>query len=141
METPKARITDHRVTTVDQPADTATTLEITTPTMTPARPTDDADGEALHEKEGSDVDLARTDGSPDADLTGPFEDRGQHDVRDPDSADEQRDPGDRPHDDVEEPLGLPALFEQGFGHHEFEVLFAAVQTTQKLVHQASGFAG
>ena len=33
-----------------------------------------------------------------------LQDRGEHDVHDPDAADEKRDPGDAPHDDVEEPL-------------------------------------
>ena len=38
METPNARMTDHMVTTVDQPADAATTLEMMTPTATPISP-------------------------------------------------------------------------------------------------------
>src|SRR5437762_1748223 len=44
---------------------------------------------------GSDGAAARADGLADPDLTGPLVHRHQHDVHDPDAADEQRDPADR----------------------------------------------
>src|SRR6185369_6793647 len=51
-------------------------------------------GQGLDEELGEDVATARADGLADADLAGPLPDRDQHDVHDPDAADDQRDRGD-----------------------------------------------
>ena len=65
------------------------------------RPSDDADHAAeqgqrqrLDQELGEDVAAARADRLADADLAGPLADRDQHDVHDPDAADDQRDRGD-----------------------------------------------
>ena len=62
---------------------------------------DDADeaaeerqGQRLDEELGEDVAAARADRLADADLARPLADRDQHDVHDPDAADDQRDRGD-----------------------------------------------
>ena len=64
-------------------------------------PDDDADqaaeereGQGLDEELGEDVAAARADGLADADLARPLADRDQHDVHDPDAADDERDRGD-----------------------------------------------
>ena len=51
-------------------------------------------GQGLDEELGEDVPAARADGLADADLAGPLADRDQHDVHDPDAADDERDRGD-----------------------------------------------
>ena len=62
---------------------------------------DDADeaaeqreGQGLDEELGEDVAAAGADRLADADLAGPLADRDEHDVHDPDAADDQRDRGD-----------------------------------------------
>ena len=96
---------------------------------------DQADGERLHHELREDVAGAGADGAADADLARPLEHRGQHDVHDPDAADEQRDAGDRAHDDVEDALRLPALLEQRLGHHDLVVVGAAVQAVEERLDQ------
>ena len=59
-----------------------------------------------------DVAAARAEGAADADLAGALGDRRQHDVHDPDPADQERDAGDRAQHQVEDPLGRLGLLQQ-----------------------------
>ena len=52
---------------------------------------------------------AGTQCAADADFAGAFEHRGEHDIHNADTADQQRDAGDAAHDDIEDLLGLLAL--------------------------------
>src|SRR5512146_2709914 len=91
-ETVVERTSENGVTTVGHPAESATIRAIAIPTTSPAMPP------------------ARL--IADADLLRPLEDRRQHDVHDPDAADEERDPRDARHHDREESLRPAALLEE-----------------------------
>src|ERR1041385_3092719 len=93
------------------------------------------DRERLDHELRADVDAARADGAADADLARPLHHRGQHDVHDADAADEERDPGDRAHDDVEDRLRLPPLRQQRLGDHDLVVVRAAVQPVEQRADQ------
>ena len=58
------------------------------------QPAEEREGEGLDEELGQDVPATRPDGLADPDLAGPLADRHQHDVHDPDAADDERDRGD-----------------------------------------------
>ena len=58
------------------------------------QPAEERQGQGLDQELGEDVAAARADRLADADLAGPLADRDQHDVHDPDAADDERDRGD-----------------------------------------------
>ena len=60
------------------------------------------------------------------DLPRPLRDVGQHYVHDADPADEQGDPGDRAHDDVEDALGPLGLGQKLLGNHHLVILHPPV---------------
>src|SRR4030095_12971800 len=76
---------------------------------------DPADRDGLGQELDEDVAAARADRATDADLAGALEDVGEHDVHDPDPADEERDARDPSHDDVEDLPRPLALGEQLLG--------------------------
>src|SRR5437764_5703222 len=85
----------------------------------------DAAGEADHhrfaEKLREHVLLPSADRAPNADLPDALEDRREHDVHDPDAADDERDRRDGAEDDVEDRLRPLLLLEQQLGHGNLEV--------------------
>ena len=70
--------------------------ETVSPTAMPMRPPRPGQRERLDQELGEDVAAPGADRLADADLAGPLADRDQHDVHDPDAADDQRDRGDAP---------------------------------------------
>ena len=98
--TPTARLNRTAATIVvglnwkPQPASWPIPAETTRPTTMPMRPPMQREGQRLDEELGEDVAATRADRLADADLAGPLADRDQHDVHDPDAADDQRDRGD-----------------------------------------------
>jgi hypothetical protein len=73
-----------------------------------------------------DVPAFGAEGAPDPDLAGALGDAGEHDVHDPDAADQERDGGDRTQDDVEDLLGALGLAEHLERHDHLVVLFLVV---------------
>ena len=64
------------------------------PMAMPHCATDDADDDRLDQELKQDVEAAGADGEPQADFARPLGHRHQHDVHDPDAADDERDAGD-----------------------------------------------
>ena len=71
---------------------------------------------------------ARAQRAADADLARPLQDAGQHDVHDPDAADQQRDRRERDHDDFEDALRPPLLGQQ-FGRNDHREVAACCDAT------------
>ncbi len=72
-----------------------------------------------------------------ADLAGPLGDGREHDVHDPDPADDEADPGDRSQDDVEDIPDLVRLLEQ-FQRHDDVVVPPRMAPLECLPHNFSG---
>ena len=87
--------------------------------------TGEAAGETDHHRFAQElrehVVLRRADGSPHTDLPDALEDRREHDIHDPDAADDERDRRDGAEDDVEDRLRPLLLLEQQLGHGNLEV--------------------
>src|SRR5262249_40188006 len=76
-------------------------------------PAGDADHGGLDQELGEDVPPGGADGLADPDLAGALGHRDQHDVHDPDPADDEGDPGHRPEEDGDEPGDLVRRLQQG----------------------------
>src|SRR3954469_18817888 len=76
------------------------------------------------------VTLPRADGAADADLARPLQPAGQHDVHDPDAADQQRDRRDRHHHHLEDALRAALLGQQFRRRHDGEVPRTAVRDVE-----------
>ena len=83
--------------------------------------------------------LLCADGSAQPDFIGPFQNRSQHDVHDPDPADQQRDAGDCAHHDIEDALCSLVLFEQLFGNHDRIVIDIPVHDRHQVIDGRSLF--
>src|SRR6185295_9967316 len=81
----------------------------------------EGDHHRLGEKLAHDVALPGADGAADSDLTGALEHGRQHDVHNPDTADQQRDAGDTDHDERENLVGGLLLLQQTGGDQHGEV--------------------
>src|SRR5262249_6483777 len=71
-------------------------------------------------------------GTADADLPGALRHGGQHDVHDPDAADQERDAGDRAQDTREQPLRLLGLLDQLQRHDDLVVLARVILLHRQL---------
>ena len=78
--------------------------------------------------------LPRADGAADADLARALEHAREHDVHDPDAADEQRDRRERDHDEAEDALRPPLLREQLRRYDQREVVGVAVRGIEDAAH-------
>ena len=98
----------------------------------------DAAGEADHHRFAEElrehVALRRADRAPHADLFDALEDRREHDVHDPDAADDERDRRDRAEHDVEDRFRALLLLEQQFRHADLEVGDVVVPALQHAAH-------
>ena len=124
-EKTKASETELVLTTTGQPANFATSLWIPTPSADPEQSAGHREDDRLDEELGPDVARAGADGHADADLARPLGDRDEHDVHDPDAADEERDAGDRPEEDGHRPRLLLGLLEHLGLRTDHEVVFLA----------------
>src|SRR5690606_7017351 len=79
------------------------------------------DHHGLDQELTNDVPLLGANGAANADFAGSFQHGRQHDVHDADAADQQRDAGDRDHDDLKHALLLLALREQTSGYRDRKV--------------------
>ena len=84
-------------------------------------PAGEADHDRLAEELGTHVALGCADRAPHADLLDALEDRREHDVHDPNAADDERDRRDGAEHDVEDRLRPLLLLEQQLGHGDLEV--------------------
>ena len=83
-------------------------------------------------------DCLRADRTADANLARALEHAGQHDVHDPDAADEERDRGERHHDEPEDSLGALLFGEQLRRHDQRVVVGGAVRRVQDASDDAGG---
>src|SRR5205823_3326705 len=86
----------------------------------------DADQDRFGQELKQDLPPGRADRSAHADLLDPLEHRREHDVHDPDAADDERDRRDRAQYDVEDRLGALLLLQEQLRHRDLEVDYRVV---------------
>ena len=94
-ETPKASAGDHHAMTAGSGVTALISKDAPTPRPMPISAADDAEQHGLDQELQQDVALPRTERLAQPDLAGPLAHADQHDVRDADAADHERDRGDR----------------------------------------------
>ena len=139
-DTPNATPMLVAVTTVDQPGRPRDHLrQRKRRTAIPISPPSNRDQHGFRQELTDDVGLPCTDGAANSDFPGAFEHRGEHDVHDADTADQQRNAGDADHDYLEGELGAALLLQQAGGHDDVEIAGVLMGAGQDRLDDAGRF--